>query len=128
MKLRIYTVQMIDLFDWNRFIEFTYGKPYNLQQQEGCMSRGIVPIVVPNNEDDYEKDSVPEKINGLEMGVSFEAWKARDPKQPVNGATREWEINLFWHRNFYPSLDVVANDLYNKGLLDAGEYLIHIDW
>lgn len=35
---------------------------------------------------------------------------------------------MWWVRNFYPDVNMVANDLYEKGLLEAGEYLINIDW
>lgn len=36
-------------------------------------------------------------------------------------------INLFWERNFYPDINTLANDLYKKGLIKKGEYLIVID-
>jgi hypothetical protein len=35
---------------------------------------------------------------------------------------------MFWDRNFYPNVQMVANDLHKKGLLEAGEYSIRIDW
>ena len=67
------------------------------------------------------------------MGVSFKAWLERDPKQKINSddARRQacgFGLNLFWKRNFYPSIDMIANDLHSKGLLPAGEYCINIDW
>ncbi len=40
----------------------------------------------------------------------------------------DWEINLFCERNFYPDLHTIANDLYERGLIEAGEYVINIDW
>lgn len=65
------------------------------------------------------------------MGVSFKAWLARDPKQPLNSPD-EWDrkngLSLWWQRNFYPDVQMVANDLYEKGLIEAGEYVIDIDW
>ena len=39
-----------------------------------------------------------------------------------------WLIDLWWKRNFYPDIEMVANDLHAKGLLEAGEYAIDIDW
>ena len=68
-----------------------------------------------------------------EMGVSFAAWLARDPKAPLKDAssderTERWCIELFWHRNFYPGFQMVANDLHAKGLIEAGKYTIDIDW
>lgn len=133
--LNIKPAKHISMQDWNETVEATYGRIYNLQQQDGCMARGLVEITVPNPdaalEYDYENDSVPEEVNGDEMGVSFAAWLARDPNQPLDSED-EWDRNhglsLFWKRNFYPSLDMVANDLYEKGLIPAGEYTIVIDW
>ena len=81
----------------------------------------------------FENDTIPEIVNGPEMGVSFEAWKSRDPKQPLKSEEKgcrdeSWAIDLWWGRNFYPCLQVVANDLHARGLLEAGEYGINIDW
>ena len=92
-------------------------------------------------------DSISEIINGDEMGVKFNVWLARDPKAPLNptdeelkscsyyfnGDKEKWKndpshIELFWQRNFYPSIYMVANDLYEKGLIEKGDYTINIDW
>ena len=35
---------------------------------------------------------------------------------------------MFWERNFYPHVEMVMNDLHAKGLVEAGEYVIDIDW
>lgn len=130
MGIKIKQVQMIEVGDWDRLVQETYGRPYSFQQQDGCQPRGIIPLTVPAESDDEEwPDSIPEKINGDEMGVNFKAWLARDPKQPLaDGRTDQWRIYLFWERNFYPPLQDVANDLHAKGLLQAGEYNINIDW
>lgn len=127
------TKQFIKVSDWDKLVEETYGRPYNFQQQDGCQDRGIFEITVPSHEyDDYENDTVPEVVNGPEMGVSFEAWLKRDPKQPLgggedNGAT-DYRLELWWTRNFYPNIQMVANDLHAKGLLPAGTFVINIDW
>ena len=95
-------------------------------------------------------DEIPEVINGDEMGVKFDVWLKRDPNAPLNPTKeelkncnyywgksekdeREWKndkshIRLFWERNFYPNVQTVANDLYEKGLIEAGNYSIKIDW
>lgn len=113
-------------------VEKTYGRCYTFQQQDGCKNRGYEAFIVPNSCDfevhDYENDSVPDIINGREMGVSFEAWKARDPKEWKGDPEDERFIDLFWARNFYPAPQVLLNDLHEKGLLEAGEYVIVIDW
>jgi hypothetical protein len=131
--LRINTVQTISVRDWNQFVEEVYGRPYNFQQQDGCRNRGTYELTVsePTEDDesyDFENDTVPEVVNGPEMGVSFKAWLARDPKQPLSGREDSWALELWWSRNFYPSIEMVAADLHKKGLLAPGEYTIIIDW
>ena len=125
-------VQMIEVQEWDQLVEETYGRIYSFQQQDGCKDRGIENLTVPVQHPwDYENDTIPEKVNGDEMGVSFKAWLECDPKQKLNSDdvwAREHGLNLFWKRNFYPSIDMIANDLHSKGLLPAGEYVINIDW
>lgn len=109
----------------------TYGRIYSFQQQDGCKERGRFRLTVPDTPNDYENDTIPEKVNGDEMGVSFAAWLARDPNQLLDTGDkwdREHGLSLFWERNFYPDIQMVANDLYKRGLLAAGEYTINIDW
>jgi hypothetical protein len=126
--------KVISLQDWDKLVEETYGKTYSFQQQDGCKERQRVHITVPAGEieDDYP-DSIPEVVNGEKMGVNFAAWLARDPKQglkneDVGDRDDSFAIELFWKRNFYPDVDMIINDLHEKGLLDAGEYVIDIDW
>lgn len=126
------TVKVIDVHDWDKLVTDTYKRPYMLQQQDGCMERQRIHITVPPEEgweDDKDMpESIPEVVNGEEMGVKFSAWRNRDPKQKAPGMDRDWEVELFWQRNFYPLLSAVTQDLYEKGLLDQGEYEIDIDW
>ena len=127
-------VQRIEVQEWDQLVEETYGRIYSFQQQDGCKDRGVENLTVPVQHPwDYENDTIPEKVNGDEMGVSFKAWLERDPKQKINSddARRQacgFGLNLFWKRNFYPSVEMIANDLHSKGLLPAGEYVINIDW
>lgn len=122
--------KVINCFDWDRLVKETYGRPYCFQQQDGCQDRGQVDITIPSEEtyNDEIPDSIPEEINGNVMGVKFSKWLERDPKQPINGDVTPYIIELFWERSFYPELQVVANDLYEKGLIEAGDYVIDIDW
>ena len=130
MKTR--TVKMVDVSDWDKLVKETYGKSYAFQQQDGCKARGIVHLEVPADEYDYENDSMVEKVNGPDEGVSFKAWLARDPKQHMKDEKKnennDWEINLFWDRNFYPHVSMIINDLYKKGILEKGDFSIDIDW
>lgn len=124
-------VRIIEVNDFDNLVEETYKRPYSFQQQDGCKGRGIVNISVPEEEDDYENTSIPEMVNGEKMGVSFQTWLDRDPKQRLN-TKDEWDrehgLNLFWERNFYPHVSMIINDLYKRGLIEAGDYKIDIDW
>jgi hypothetical protein len=126
--IKIQTQQIIDVQDWDELVEKTYGRPYSFQQQDDCKQRGTEYITVPGYQEDYENDTIPEVINGEVMGVSFAAWLARDPKAWNGQGKMSYTLELFWHRNFYPHVSMVANDLHAKGLIPAGEYGIKIDW
>lgn len=127
--LKTKTVKMIEVGDWDYLVESTYGRTYNYQQQDGCKERGIEHITVPvEYPSDYENDSIPEKVSGGQMGVSFAAWLARDPTEWNGDEMYRRFRTVFWERNFHPSIDMVINDLHAKGLLEAGEYTINIDW
>lgn len=128
-----YTLKkVIDCSDWDALVIKTYGKPYCFQQQWGCQSRGNFNISISEEEIDEDEadmhDSIPEVINGSEMGVKFNVWLARNPEE-WNGKEEDKRfIDLFWSRNFYPDIQVIANDLCRKGLIEAGDYTINIDW
>jgi len=132
MKIR--TEKVVDVSEWDALVMETYGKVYSFQQQDGCQSRGVRHLTVPSDEDydDEMPNEIPEIVNGPVEGIKFAKWLERDPKQPLKGekGDREdqWGIDLWWERNFYPCLGTVANDLHKKGLLEAGEYMINIDW
>lgn len=131
--MRIKQVRMIECRDWDAVVTATYGRPYAFQQQEGCQGRGIRSLTVPD--DDCEEDmndSIPEIVNGEEMGVKFSTWLVRNPLQLLSSEDNKSQpyqrLELWWHRNFYPDIQSVANDLHSRGLIDAGEYVINIDW
>jgi len=128
MKTRTETV--ISDSDWDELVQKTYGRPYHFQQQDGCKSRGVFRFEVPSEAVDYKRESVTEEVNAAQMGVSFAAWLARDPKQKLSdpNAQEDYCLDLWWSRNFYPEFQMVANDLHAQGLLEAGEYTIDIDW
>ena len=44
------TVKMIDCDDWDDLVSSTYGRPYCFQQQDGCQSRGIVNLTIPDED------------------------------------------------------------------------------
>lgn len=129
MNIRTRTETVIDVGDWDQLVIDTYGKIYSFQQQDGCKSRGKERVDFGLEEpDDYENDTVPEEINGDEMGVSFAAWLARDPEE-WNGKEEDRSfLRLFWNRNFYPTVESIGYDLVKRGLIEAGSYTIDIDW
>lgn len=128
--MKINTLKVIELYDWDRCVMDTYGRTYKFQQQDGCKNRGLFKFSVPDETEDFENDIVPEVVNHEDMGVSFSAWLARDPKTLLIGKDSQdsFSLDLWWARNFYPEFQMVANDLYARGLLEAGEYAINIDW
>ncbi len=128
MKIR--TEQVIDVHEWDKLVQETYGRPYMFQQQNGCQDRGTYHLTVPSEGEDFDNDTLPEIVNHDDMGVSFDAWLKRDPKAPLKDEeyNQVYSIGLWWARNFYPSIEMVANDLHAKGLLPTGEFSINIDW
>jgi len=135
-------VNMIDVYDWDKLVTDTYGKPYSFQQQDDCKPRGVFNFSVPLRwgTEDRENEDIPMKVNGPEMGVTFKVWLATDPETPVlhygytsgerrlEETTRKGDIGLVWDRNFYPDVTMVIEDLHKKGLLEEGDYAINIDW
>lgn len=135
-KLKTNTLTTIELTEWDGFVEEVYGRPYAFQQQNGCRNRGVFNFTIsskpsdPTNyaPHDFENDTVPEVVNHRERGVSFKAWLARDPKQPLHNQKYDYELEMWWYRNFYPSIDMIIDDIKRRNLLDPGNYTIIIDW
>ena len=129
-KLKTKTVKLIEYLDWNNFVIDIYGKPYNFQQQFG-VGRGTEKFSVPypyEDEFDFENTSIPFEVNGDNYGVSFETWLNTSPEDTLKHFNSEFSNQLFWVRNFYPDVSMIIMDLYSKGLLEEGEYVIAIDW
>ncbi len=115
--MEIRSVKMIDSFAWDRLVQDTYGRVYCYQQQNGCRDRGTFELTIPA--------SVEE---GTEGSVDFLIWLERDPKEPIPHQEHDFELEIFWEREFYPDIQSIANDLHSKGLIEADEYIINIDW
>lgn len=125
--LPIYDENVIMVNDWDDLVRNTYGKFYSFQQQDDCQENGDVDFRVPEDIEDFKRNEIPDVINSSVMGVSFEAWLKRPVRQWNGKDDERGYLHLFWYRNFYPNLQVLANDLYKRGLLPAGEYTIRID-
>ncbi|HNC56653.1 MAG TPA: hypothetical protein PLP33_14480 [Leptospiraceae bacterium] len=127
----ITTEKIINLSEWDRLVHKVYKRPYSFQQQDGCKERGLVDLTVPQEFDESGlPETIPEIVNTPEMCVKFSAWLERNPNKPLNGEKncRDFSVQIWWERNFYPDVQMVANDLHAKGLLEAGKYYINIDW
>lgn len=121
--------KVIEHSEWDKLVSSTYERIYKFQQQDDCKDRGVYHFIVPfDDEDDEMNDEIPEKVNGDIKGVKFDVWLNRDPNQPILNQRYDFEHRIFWERNFYPNFQKVANDLHSKGLIEAGEYTINIDW
>lgn len=116
--------KIIAVKHWDNLVKQTYGRPYAFQQQNDCRERGTFHISIPCDIEDFNDDEIPEYTNAREKGVSFSTWLSRE----VNDNDYKGSTRLFWYRNFYPHISMVANDLYEKGLIPAGNYIIDIDW
>ena len=117
--------------EFDSLVVNTYGRPYSFQQQDGCRERGTHRFEIPiDSADDFQNDTVPEVVNGEEMGVKFESWLMRDPKQKLSTSEHlsKKSLELWWHRNFYPDVSMVLNDLFKRGLIPSGHLVIEIDW
>lgn len=123
-RISVTSIDIIEVHTWNECVETTYGRPYNLWAQMDIRNTELLPLIVPADPDYFERDSIPEMINGDEAGVSLKAWLERSPTAPVGANNEPWGIEIFWHRNFYPSVFEIANDLHKKGILPRGNYYI----
>lgn len=127
--LKIVKRNTISVRDWDNFVEEVYGKFYSFQQQDGCKSRGVETINTAEEYiEDFQNTEIPFKVNGIKMGVCFQTWLNTKPEVTVQHFKYVWENKLFWNRNFYPHVSMIAKDLVEKGLLEPGEYDIIIDW
>ena len=79
--IKIKTKNIIEVQDWDNLVKEIYRKPYSLQQQDGCQDRGNFHISISKEEvEDTYNDSIPEEVNGEEMGIKFSVWLNRDIK------------------------------------------------
>jgi len=129
--MRKKTIIDISVHEFDELVRKTYGKKYyGFQQQDGCKERQVFRITVPVAEpNDYSKDDTKlvldkMRINSEYMGVDFETWVNRIDAFYF----KDSDDSLWWYRNFYPHVDMILNDLHSKGIIEAGEYHIDIDW
>lgn len=100
--------KIIAVKDWDNLVKETYGRPYSFQQQDGCRERGMFHLSTPCDIEDFDDEEIPMCANAREKGVNFSTWLSQEVNQNDNGLSNR----LFWYRNFYPHISMVANDLY----------------
>jgi len=113
--LKYRTQRVISLRDWDQLVKDTYGKEYAFQQQDGCRERQQYHITIPSP---WTNDSMQDEPRKNAQGVKFSVWLEEDPN---------WS-RLDIIRNFYPDVETLANDLFSKGLIEEGSYVIDVDW
>jgi len=128
--MKIHTIKVIPVSEWDKLVTETYGKPYSFQQQDGCRPREMFEISVPDIcEYETPHAEIPEDWAGNIMCVDFEVWLKTDPEtQKARNGWDDYKLESFWNRSFYPSLEMLINDLHKRGLLEEGEYSIDLDW
>jgi hypothetical protein len=129
MKLTTQNVKLVNLDDWNNLVINTYNKPYAFQSQNKRNKISFFQIDVPLHFDNEEllPESIPE--GSSQYGVQFQSWLKRDPSQPIGDDKNQWHIDIWWEQHFYPSIHTLANDLFKKGLIEEGTYIIKMkEW
>lgn len=130
-KLNLKKVSLIEDGEWSEFVSGIYKRPYCFQQQEGRRPRGIYEFKVPvDNPFDYRNEKIPETASTNKFGVSFKSWLERDPNSKLKTKKDDnpESLEMWWHRSFCPDCEMIMDDLYKRGLLEEGEYVINIDW
>lgn len=117
----------IEYTDWNNFIQSVYNKPYDLLQQVDSEST-IITMSVPGNVDNTKiNKDIPENIDENELRcVELETWLNKDPQEENPNFKYKSHQTHWWKRYFYPDIQAIANDLYEKGLLEEGNYTIYV--
>lgn len=119
--MRIEDVKLIWESELSALVTETYGRPYQLQQQGDMLAQESMTRATVPQEPDFDSD-LP----------SLEEWSSRDvdaqPEGESSWSEHAWRRDLWWQRKFYPDLQLVLNDLHARGLLPAGDYVIHTWW
>lgn len=128
--IKIKEVKLIEDRDWDELVKEVYGKKYYcLQQQDGCMDRGIIRFSLPITDIDFEgHPELPNRLGIEEMCVDLNTWVSRDDEKKLDNQKYGWELESYWERHFYPNFEAVASNLHTRGYLEDGEYIINIFW
>ena len=109
--MKVTKVNLIWESEFSQLVEDTYGRPYKLQQQGDML-----------HQESMVRLSVPGEVFDHWQATTLEEWVAAEYPSP------KFDYDFQWEREFYPQLEEVANDLHERGLLDEGEYVLHVWW
>jgi hypothetical protein len=124
--LKIEDVKLIWESELSELVTKTYGRPYSLQQQDEMMAQDtILRVRVPEGLEPWN-ESYDENPEGYTPLPTLARWAATET--PAEHRFPSYREEMWWHRNFYPCRDEVLGDLHDKGLLPAGDYVIHCWW
>lgn len=115
------TVRLIWENDFSALVSQVYGRPYRFQQQGDMM-----------HQESIHRFTVPTTPDGGWTLPSIEEWKnapveIHGPQDPKN-LSLEFFRDLYWEREYYPPFDELVEDLHKLGILEPGDYALHIWW
>lgn len=129
-------VNLIWEHDFSRLVTQVYGKPYCFQQQGEKMGQDTLykfevdpPEELTDEVEAWATDMItewlqaeppPERESYISAETGQLAWKER----PKN----DFETRLWWLRDNYPQFDAIIIDLRRRGLIEPGEYALHVWW
>lgn len=127
--LKSKAVRIVQHYDWDEFVEEVYGKIYSFKAQPDKLFTKMQHITVPLEEvEEYKNTEITFEPFPLRFGVRFETWKNTTPEETLKHFEFDYDNDNFWAHGFFPHTQMIANDLYANGLLEAGEYVIvHVD-
>lgn len=111
MDLKSETVKLIWESDFSKLVSETYGRPYQFQQQGDMMGQDtIYKFSIP----DATWHPTPEDA-------------AKDIQEWINDP-REFKYEFEAERECYPPIESVIVDLHERGIIDPGDYALHVWW
>ena len=113
--MNIKEVKLIWEHELNELITATYGRPYNYGRWQEMGQDTMTQVTVPEEADEPWEGGPP----------SLEEWLAGEPPATLTDA---WRIEQWWQTEYCPELQVVVNDLHARGLMPAGDYVMHVWW
>lgn len=88
--------------DFSALVREVYGRPYNLTASYEASQDTLIQV------------SVPDTPFGVDDDANFAGWRDSDPTS--------------LSETVGPPLEPLCNDLHERGLLPAGDYVIHVWW